>query len=183
MNKILVLLADGFEEIEAILPVDFLRRLNFEVDVVSICNNVEVIGSHGVKINADMKLAETNKEYDAIFLPGGMPGSVNLRDNKLVITLIRRFFNEGKLVASICAAPIALYEAGILNGKKHTAHPSVKDTFIDSVYTGARVEKCGNIITGKGPGVSAEFAKEIAIYFGFGNEAEKLYFDMQFTKD
>lgn len=182
MNKILVLLAEGFEEIEAFLPVDFWRRLNLEVDLVSIGNSNEVTGSHGIKVKADKKLVEPNLDYDAIFLPGGMPGSANLRENKLVTVLIKRYFNSGKLVSALCAAPIALYKAGILNGKEHTAHPSVRDTFKESIYTGDRVKKCGNIITGKGPGVSAEFAKEIAAYFGLGDEAEKLYSDMQFIK-
>lgn len=181
MKKILVLLAEGFEEIEALLVVDFLRRLNFEVDLVTVGNSIDVTSSHGIKIIADLKLVETDEVYDAIVLPGGMPGSANLRDNNMVIMLIKKFHNEGKLVAAICAAPIALYKAGILSGKKHTAHPSVKETFKDSTYTGSRVEICGNIITGKGPGASAEFAREIAKYFGLGNEAEKLYSDMMFN--
>lgn len=181
MSKIIVLLAEGFEETEAFLPVDFLRRLNFEVDLVSLGNSREVTSSHGIKVNADLKLVETKDDYDVMLLPGGMPGSVNLRDNDLVIALIKKFFNRGNLVAAICAAPIALYKAGILNGRKHTAHPSVKETFRDSTYTGARVEICGNIITGKGPGVAAEFAREIVKYLGFGHEAEKLYSDMMFN--
>ncbi|MEI6055390.1 MAG: DJ-1 family glyoxalase III [Lentisphaerota bacterium] len=181
MNKILVLLAEGFEEVEALLVVDFLRRLNFEVDLVSVGNSRDVAGSHGIKVIADLKLVETDEVYDGIVLPGGMPGSANLRDNNLVIMLIKKFYNESKLVAAICAAPIALYKAGVLKGKKHTAHPSVKDTFVGSIYTGARVEICGNIITGKGPGASAEFAMEIARYFGSVDEAEKLYYDMMFN--
>lgn len=181
MKKILVLLAEGFEEVEAFLVVDFLRRLNFEVDLASLGSSLEVAGSHRIKVIADLKLVEADEVYDAIVLPGGMPGSANLRDNNHVIMLIKKIHNKGKLVAAICAAPIALYKAGILNGMKHTAHPSIKETFKNSTYTGTRVEICGNIITGKGPGVSAEFAREIARYFGLGNEAEKLYRDMMFN--
>ncbi|HBM17509.1 MAG TPA: DJ-1 family protein [Lentisphaeria bacterium] len=181
MLKILVLLADGFEEVEAILPVDFWRRLGMEVHTASIDNKDEVKGSHNIVVKADRKLENTDLEYDAIFLPGGMPGSAKLRDNKLVIELIMRCYNTGKLVSAICAAPIALYKAGILKGKKHTAHPSVKEIFIDSVYTGSRVEISDNIITAKGPGAAAEFALEVARYLGLEKEAEKLYRDMVFS--
>lgn len=180
MSKILVILAKGFEETEAILPVDFLRRLNFEVDLASTENSREVTGSHGIRIGVDLTLAEACGTYDAIMLPGGMPGSAKLRDNNLVIKMIKKFYNEGKLVSAICAAPIALYKAGILDGKKHTAHPSVKDTFINSIYTGSRIEICGNIITAKGPGAAADFAREIAKHFGLNKEAEELYNDMMF---
>lgn len=182
MSKILVLLAEGFEEVEAILPVDFLRRLNIEVDLVSLGNSREVTSSHGITIKADLKLVETEEDvYDGLFLPGGMPGSVNLRDNNMVIMLIKKFSNEDKLIAAICAAPIALHKAGVLNGKTLTAHPSVEKIFKNSTYTGALVEVCGNIITGKGAGASAKFAREIGKYFGLESEAEKLYSDMMFN--
>jgi 4-methyl-5(b-hydroxyethyl)-thiazole monophosphate biosynthesis len=181
MPKILVLLAEGFEEIEALLPVDFWRRLGFEVHTASINNQPEIKGAHGITVKADRKLVEMDEEYDALFLPGGMPGSANLRDDKSVITLIQRFHNTKKLVSAICAAPIALDKAGILKSKKHTAHPSVKDTFICSTYTGTRVERDENIITGKGPGAAAEFAREVARYLGAVYEAYKLYSDMLFS--
>ena len=180
MKKILFILAEGFEEIEALLPVDFLRRLNFEVAQTGL-SNIEVVGSHEITVKTDGLLKDISSDFDAIVLPGGMPGSVNLKDDLTVINVIKRFFKENKLVAAICAAPIVLDKAGILQGKKHTAHPAVKDSFKNSTYTGNRIEIDNNIITGKGPGVSAEFALSIAKYLGKGTEGQKLYNDMFFN--
>lgn len=180
MKKLLFILADGFEEIEAFLPVDFLRRLNFEVTLSGFFAT-EVTGSHGITVKADKLLKDIPLDFDALVLPGGMSGSVNLRDNPTVINIVKRFYKEDKLIAAICAAPIALDKAGILQGKKHTAHPSVKDSFKSSIYTGNRIEIDNNIITGKGPGVSAEFALTIAKYLGKGAEGQKIYNDMFFN--
>lgn len=180
MKKILFILAEGFEEIEALLPVDFLRRLNFEITLAAISKK-EVTGSHGITIIADKLLKEVSFDFDALALPGGMPGSANLRDDPSLIDIIKRFYKENKLLAAICAAPIALYKADILQGKKHTAHPLVKNTFRNSTYTGNRIEIDSNIITAKGPGVAAEFALSIAKYLGKGTEGQKLYNEMFFN--
>ncbi len=180
MEKILFILADGFEEIEALLPVDFLRRLNFKLTLAGL-SAIEVTGSHGITVKTDKLLKDASFDFDALVLPGGMPGSINLRDNAPVINMIKRFYKEDKLIAAVCAAPIALDKAGILQGKKHTAHPSVKDSFKSSNCTENRIEIDNNIITGKGPGVSAEFALAIAKYLGKEKEGQKTYIDMFFN--
>ena len=173
-NKIIFILADGFEEIEAFAPVDFLRRLGFEVVIVGT-ENIRIKGSHNIIVEADMLLSDLSGMPKAVILPGGMPGSTNLRDNKTVIELVRNVCEKGNLVAAICAAPIALNAAGILGGKTITSHPSVEDTFEENVnYTGNRVERDGNIITAKAAGVSFEFAAEIAEYYNKKEEAEAL---------
>ena len=179
MKSLLFILAEGFEEIEALLPVDFLRRLNFEVTLAGIFTT-NVTGAHGITVKTDKLLKNVSFDFDALVLPGGMPGSANLRDNATVINIIKRFCKENKLVAAICAAPIVLEKAGVLQGKKHTAHPSVKESFKTSTYTGSNVETDNNIITGKGPGAAAEFALSIAKYLGKEIEGQKIYNDMFF---
>ena len=173
-NKVVFILADGFEEIEAIIPIDFLRRLGFEI-VIAGLGNKKIRGSHGIVVEADIELADLIESPKALVLPGGMPGSTNLRDSEPVIKLIQQTFDQGKLVAAICAAPIALNKAGILKGKTITAHPSVSESFKESVtYTGNRIEQDGNIITAKGAGVAFDFATKIAEYYNKKEEAEAL---------
>lgn len=180
MKKILFILADGFEEIEAFLPIDFLRRLNFEVTLAGLLAE-NVSGAHGITVKIDDLIGNIDPvKFDAVILPGGMPGSTNLRDNPNVINVVKQMDKAGKLVGAICAAPIVLEKAGILYGKKHTAHPAVKDIFKNSTYTENRTETDSNIITGKGPGVSVEFALEIAKYLGKKNEAVHMFNDMFF---
>ena len=173
-NNILFILANGFEEIEALTPIDFLRRLRFSI-VIAGLEGKSIKGSHDIVIDADIMLSELTETPKAVILPGGMPGSENLRDNEAVIELIQETYSQGNLIAAICAAPIALNKAGILEGKTITSHPSVKDSFADSVtYTGNRVEQDGNIITAKGVGVAFEFATKIAEYYNKKEEAEAL---------
>ncbi|HJO92357.1 MAG TPA: DJ-1 family glyoxalase III [Victivallales bacterium] len=181
-KDILLLLTEGFEEVEAVVPVDFLRRLGVNLITVGL-ENKTVTGSHNIVLQTDITLAEVIPDnIAALILPGGMPGSTNLRDNDKVINLIKVANSQNKLIAAICAASIALYRAGILQNKNHTAHPSVKEFFIKSNYTEKRVEQDDNIITAKGPGVSFEFALRIAQYLGFGDSAEKLFKEMFIVK-
>ena len=173
-NKIIFILADGFEEVEALAPIDFLRRLGFEIVVVGMLDK-RIKGAHGIIVEADMMLADLSGIPKAVVLPGGMPGSTNLRDNKTVVELVRKTYEKGNLVAAICAAPIALNAAGVLAGKTITSHPSVEETFSDNTnYTGSRVERDSNIITAKAAGVSFEFAAKIAEYYNKKEEARAL---------
>lgn len=153
MKKFLVFLADGFEEIEALTPVDYLRRASIEVDTVSISDELKVTGSHNIPVLADKLLTEVNAdEYLGLYLPGGLPGATNLRDNAQVIELIQQFNQEEKMVTAICAAPIALEKAGVLEGKRVTSFP----TFADELKSKGEysenqvVVEDGNIITGRG---------------------------------
>jgi len=171
-KKIAVILADGFEEIEAVVPIDVFRRLEFEVVVAGLSKTVK--GSHGIKIQADCLLSELKEpEFDALFLPGGMPGAANLRDCPSVIEFVKKMDSRKAVVSAICAAPIVLKAAGIIEGKTVTSHPSVKNDLKGCNHTGKLVETDGNIITGKGPGAAFDFAARIAAFLGKGAEVEE----------
>ena len=179
-GKIAFLLADGFEEIEAVTPIDVLRRLEFNVVTAGL--NKTVQGSHGIKVETDCLVADlTDFELDAVVLPGGLPGATNLRDCPAVIELVKKMNARKATVAAICAAPIALKKAGVIEGKNVTAHPSVKTELAGANYTNKLTEVDGNIITGKGPGAAYEFAVRIATALGKGAKAEELL-NMMFVK-
>ncbi len=172
-GKIAFLLADGFEEIEAITPVDVLRRLDYQVVTAGLKKIVQ--GSHGIRIEADCLISDLkDSELDAVVLPGGMPGSTNLRDCPAVIDLVKKMNDRKAVVAAICAAPIALKKAGVIEGKNVTAHPSVKEELAGVNYTNNLTEVDGNIITGKGPGAAFDFALKLAHALGKGAKAEQL---------
>jgi 4-methyl-5(b-hydroxyethyl)-thiazole monophosphate biosynthesis len=176
-KKIAVILADGFEEIEAVVPVDVLRRLEFEVVIAGLSKTVR--GSHGIAIQAECLLSELKEhEFDAVFLPGGMPGATNLRDSSEVLAIVKKVNARGGIVSAICAAPIALKAAGVIEGKTVTSHPSVKNDLKGCVHTGKLAETDGNIVTGKGPGAAFEFAVKVASALGKATEAEALMGDM-----
>jgi len=116
MKKIAVLCKDGFEEIEALTPVDVLRRANVHVDLVGM-DDLKVTSSHQITIQMDCVFNDQIKEYDGIVIPGGLPGATNLRDDARVIEIVQQFNQEHKLIAAICAGPIVLAKAGILKDK------------------------------------------------------------------
>jgi len=162
MKKIVVLLADGFEESEMIVPVDVLRRAQFQVDLMSI-DSLEVVSSHGLKIIADKTFSEEGN-YDALFIPGGQPGTNNLVADERVLKLIQRFTLENKIVAAICAAPLVLAKAGVLQAKKVTSYP-MKDSaslFKMANYADEDLVVDGKLITGRGVGVVFPFAYALA---------------------
>ncbi len=173
MKKIVVLCADGFEESEMIVTVDVLRRAHFEVDLMSIGQQT-VISSHGIKLIAD-KTFDDGMDYDAIFLPGGQPGSSNLMADENVLALIRCFEQENKIIAAICAAPTVLAKAGILKDKRVTSYPMQDSASIFSMaqYTQEDVVIDGNLITGRGVGVVLPFAYALAEALGADIEALK----------
>ncbi len=117
--KIIVFLAEGFEEVEALTVVDYLRRKDIQVDTISITEEKEVIGAHNIRVIADKTIEEIEdiNLYKGAIIPGGMPGATNLRDDKRVIDIIKSLYEEDKLTAAICAGPIVLEKAGIIKGK------------------------------------------------------------------
>ncbi len=165
MKKILLLLADGFEEIEALGTADVLRRLELDVVTASIGSEV-VTGAHNIKVFADTLFDKVNKsEFDAVILPGGMPGSLNLYNDERVINLLYDFAGENKITAAICAAPMVLDKAGLLEKCHFTMYPAealFKYLHDDKRPQDTRVVVDGKVITGKGPGVTFEFASAIA---------------------
>ena len=159
MKTIFVFLAEGFEEIEALTPVDVLRRAGLSVQTVSVMDEQVVAGAHGVPVLADKMFAEINPEdAEMILLPGGLPGATNLDAHEGLSQLILDFAEADKPLAAICAAPLVLGNRGLLQGKKATCYPGFETYLQGAEYTAALVEKDGNIITGKGPGAAMEFA-------------------------
>ena len=156
MSKIGIFMADGCEEIEGLTVVDVVRRAKMEIVMLSITGKKEVTSSHGVTFLADALAEETGYEdLDGIVLPGGMPGTMHLLENETVNAVIRKFAEEGKLVAAICAAPSVLGAAGLLEGKHATCHPGFEEEVVVD----------GNIITSRGMGTAIPFAFEIVRYF------------------
>ena len=159
MKTIFVFLAEGFEEIEALTPVDVLRRAGLPVQTVSVMDEQVVAGAHGVPVLADKMFAEINPEdAEMILLPGGLPGATNLDAHEGLSRMILDFAAAEKPLAAICAAPLVLGNRGLLQGKKATCYPGFETYLQGAEYTAALVEKDGNIITGKGPGAAMEFA-------------------------
>jgi len=154
MKRVLCILESGFEEIEAIAPVDLLRRAGVEVVMAGV-SSMEITGKCEVTIKADVLLENIfGDDFDALFLPGG-PAVMELRKNVEVIALIRAFHGAGKLIAAICAAPLLLKDAGVLNGEQITAHFSTAAELPE--ITGGRVELDGNLLTSRGAGTAIEF--------------------------
>ncbi len=176
--KIAVLLAPGFEEVEAAAPIDVLRRLGFEVQVAGVGvdgHGREVAGSHGLAFKVDCLLSEVKaSQLLAVVLPGGFAGATHLRDSAEVIKLVKEVHAAGRLVAAICAAPLVLDKAGLLENKKFTCYPGVEAQIHHGTHTGARIERDGQILTGKGPGAAIEFGLAIGTALGKGPEAEQL---------
>ena len=159
MKTIFVFLAEGFEEIEALTPVDVLRRAGLSVQTVSIMDEQAVAGAHGVPVLADKMCAEINPEdAEMILLPGGLPGATNLDAHEGLSRMILEFADAEKPLAAICAAPLVLGNRGLLQGKKATCYPGFETYLQGAEYTAALVEQDGNVITGKGPGAAMEFA-------------------------
>ena len=160
MKKVAVLLAEGFETIEALTTVDILRRADVICNTFSI-KELEVTTSHNITIKADKILSDEVYDYDAVVLPGGMPGAVNLRDDEKVNEVVKQFYNEDKIVAAICAGPIVLAKAGILKDKICTCSPGFETQLTGANYQEAIVQKDDHIITGRGPAAAVPFAFEI----------------------
>ena len=183
MKKAAIFLADGFEEMEAIAPIDILRRAGIEVDTVSINSDLKVIGAHGVKVETDINIKDVNVDlYDAVICPGGLPGSTNLRDNDKVISIIKEANSNGKLIAAICAAPIVLDAAGVLD-VNYTTYPTVEKGIKSGTYqTDKKVVLDKNIITSAGPSTATDFAIEIVRYLLDDNSAKTIKDELLISK-
>lgn len=158
MSKVLVLFADGSEELEAVTVINILRRGDIEVTVAGLTAGV-LRGSRGTRIVPDSTLDEALKHnYDMVVLPGGMPGTTHLRNDARVAQLLKQMHAAGQPVAAICAAPSVLAAAGLLDGKRATCYPTCLDEFPQVKLQTAAVVEDGNIITSRGPGTAIDFA-------------------------
>lgn len=164
MPKIALFLAQGFEEVEAITPIDLLRRANIQVDVVGITGKT-VTGARGINVVTDKSIDEIDSNYDGLIIPGGMPGSSNVAANPKAMSLIQDYAKNNKLVAAICAAPaVVLEKAGVLKNKKVVCYPGLEKNFKDGIFEDKKVIIDENIITSKGVGTAIEFALSIITY-------------------
>lgn len=164
--KIYLFLAPGFEECEALAPVDICRRLGIETIIVSVADNIIVRSSHSVNVKADYMFDDCDfNDADMLILPGGQPGSNNLLAHDGLCKVILRHHEEGKMLAAICAAPLVYGNLGLLKGVRATCYPGVEPQLKGAITTGSLVEKDGLFITGKGPGAAFEFGFTIGEYF------------------
>lgn len=158
MSHVIVVLAEGFEEIEAVTVVDILRRAGVRV-VMAALEDLHVKGAHGIEIKAERLLREVDGDsFDMVVLPGGLPGSVHLAEHKLLQTLLQDFDAKGKAIAAICAAPLALKRAGVLKNS-YTCYPSFEIKINHAGYLcEPKVVRDENITTSQGPSTSMLFA-------------------------
>ncbi|MDR0428715.1 MAG: DJ-1/PfpI family protein [Puniceicoccales bacterium] len=152
MASVLVPLADGFEPVEALLPVDMLRRAGLDAIFASVDGAETVRGIKNIGIVADRPLKDCSmKDFDALFLPGGSRGTILLQRNQTVQRLVRKAYEYGKIIAAICAAPTVLKKLGLLEGKNFTAYP----TIVEGAREEMQLLEDGQIITGRDPGAAA----------------------------
>jgi protein deglycase len=160
MPTVLAILAEGFEEIEATTPIDLLRRAGAEVTVAALGEGIHVTGRAGITLHADTTLAALQsatppRAFDCLFLPGG-PGVKHLRADPRVRALVLRQNEAGRWLAAICAAPAVLHDAGLLQGKRYTAHFSVANE-LPSILADERVVTDGHLLTSRGAGTALDF--------------------------
>ncbi len=160
--RVAIFLANGFEEIEALTPVDMLRRGGVAVDIIGIGTKT-AIGSHGIKVECDKTDSECAdiSEYGMIILPGGMPGATNLDASDFVDKAVRGAYERGAHLAAICAAPLILGRRGMLKGKEAICYPGFEGELDGATISSEYVVTDGNITTAKGMGVALEFASEL----------------------
>ena len=182
MKTMYVFLAEGFEEIEALAPVDVMRRAGLAVTMVSVTDDLVVKGAHGIPVVADALFAALDFEDAALlFLPGGLPGATNLEAHAGLGALLKAKADEqGVVLSAICAAPLVLGGLGLLEGKQATCYPGFEDTMKGATYTAAKVTVDGNIFTACGPGAAWELGFTFVEHFCSAAKADELRKGMQF---
>ena len=181
MAKVAVIFAPGFEEIEALTVVDVLRRAKIQVDMVGWAESVR--GSHAITVEMDQVWPLSLAPYDAVVLPGGMPGATTLRDQDDLVCALKEHHQAGKLVAAICAAPIALAQAGLLADKTYTCYDGFEQQITDGHYVKESVVVDDRVITSRGPASAMAFAYELVDQLGGDAQALRqamLYKDIFF---
>lgn len=173
-KKVYVFLADGFEEIEGLTVVDLLRRVHAEVLTVSIMKEKLIHGAHGIDVLADDLFENLNfEDGDMIVLPGGLPGTTYLGEHEGLVELIKKYDQEEKYIAAICAAPRIFGRLGLLDGRKAISYPAMEEELKGAEIVREPVVVDGHVITSRGMGTAIDFAlKMIVLLFG-EEEAEK----------
>lgn len=171
-----VFLAEGFEEVEALTPVDFMRRAGIEVTTVGV-GGKNVTGAHGITVVADLCECEVSPEaceIEMVVLPGGMPGTLNLKASEKVNAFIDAAMEKGAFVAAICAAPSILGEKGILKGKMATCYPGFEDKLLGATKFDVGVISDGTIITARAAGSAVDFAAQLITALKGEDKAEEI---------
>lgn len=175
MGKVCIFLANGTEEVEALTVVDIVRRAGIDIDMVSINETVEITSSHNIRICADKIFTEVDfNDYDMIVLPGGIPGTPNLQAHEGVVEQVKKFHEEGKYLAAICAAPSILGAMGILENCEATCYPGYENKLKGATIKDASVAQTGKIITGRALGGAMDFALKIVETFDCQEKANKV---------
>ncbi len=172
-----VFLADGFEEIEALCPIDVMRRAGIDVKSVAVSNaeDKKVTGAHKIPVIADARFSDCDfSDAELLMLPGGMPGTLNLWASEKLKKLLLKANEDRILLAAICAAPMILGRLGLLTGKKATCFPGFEKELTGYVPTDLRVVKDGNIITGAGMGAALDFGLKITETLKGKADADKI---------
>ena len=171
---ILILLCDGFEEIEALTPLDLMRRAGLDVRTVGVDSKIAV-GSHNIPVVCDLSPSEVRlNEVTGVILPGGMPGASNLDKSEFCDAAINAMIASGGRIGAICAAPFILGKRGLLNGKRATCYPGFEEYLEGAHVENASVVTDGNITTARGMGVALAFAKELVALFCTKDKADEL---------
>lgn len=179
--KLFTFLAEGFEEIEALTVVDLVRRAGMDAVMVSVTDTKEVKGSHGITVAADAIIADINmEEGDMLFLPGGMPGTLNLQKCQTLMDHILSHHQQGKRLAAICAAPSVYGKLGLLKGRKATCFPGFEQELQGAEVVSDVVVTDGNITTGRGMGTAIDLGLEIVRLYQGDEAADELGVQIQY---
>ncbi|MCM1272631.1 MAG: DJ-1/PfpI family protein [Clostridium sp.] len=181
MSRVNVFFATGYEEVEALTVVDLLRRAGIETDMVSVTGNLNVTSSHNVTVKMDKLFEDVDDSADMIVLPGGVPGTPNLKAHKELAGLIRRYHDAGKYIAAICAAPTVYGEMGLLEGKNATCYPGMEDGLLGANKLTDKVVIDGTIITSRGLGTAIDFGLALVGLLKGSGTAEELASKIVYT--
>lgn len=183
MKKAYIFLAEGFEEMEAVTPLDLLRRVGVEAKFVSVTGQNVVAGAHGISYAADALFEETDfSAADALILPGGMPGTLHLQKHQGLASLLADAYGRGTLICAICAAPMVLGGLGLLKGKAATIYPGMEEHLIGAVPSAEQVCTDGSIVTSRGPATALPFGLKIVELLAGKEQAEALAKDVVYHK-
>lgn len=182
-KKVGMMVADGYEEVEMLTVVDLLRRAGMTCDMISVTGEKELTSSHKVTVVADLLYEEADFDsYDALAIPGGMPGTINLGAHAGVCEQLKKACADGRLIAAICAAPTVFGKLGLLQGKRAICYPGMEDQLTGAVVTYEPAVRDGNIITSRGMGTAIDFGLAILAYFegedAAASLAEKIVYEV-----
>lgn len=174
-KKVGMMVANGYEEVEMLTVVDLLRRAGMTCDIISVTGEKELTSSHKVTVLADRLYEDADFDsYDALVIPGGMPGTTNLGEHAGVCEQLKKANAQGKLIAAICAAPTVFGKLGLLEGKKAICYPGMEDQLNGAAVTYEPAVRDGNIITSRGMGTAIDFGLAIVAYYEGEEAAAKL---------